>query len=90
MPFITIDGKNIEFRPGESIIIAAERSRIEIPYYCWHPRLSVAANCRMCLVEVEKVPKLVPACQTECKEGMVVNTTSNKVKDTQKAVLSSY
>ena len=86
MPSITIDGKSIEFRPGESIISAATRQQVEIPYYCWHPRLSVAANCRMCLVELEKAPKLVPACQTECKEGMVVKTQTDKVKDMQRAV----
>lgn len=86
MAQVTIDGKAIEFSAGESLIEAATRSSIEIPYYCWHPRLSVAANCRMCLVELEKAPKLVPACQTECKEGMVVHTTNAKVKDAQRAV----
>ena len=86
MAQVTIDGKSIEFQNGESVIQAAARSDIEIPYYCWHPRLSVAANCRMCLVEVEKAPKLVPACQTECKDGMVVHTDNPKVKDAQRAV----
>lgn len=86
MPTITIDGKPIDFKPGESIIAAATRQKVEIPYYCWHPRLSVAANCRMCLVELEKAPKLVPACQTECKEGMVVKTQTDKVRDMQRAV----
>ncbi|MBN1959859.1 MAG: (2Fe-2S)-binding protein [Deltaproteobacteria bacterium] len=86
MPYLTIDGERIEFEKGETIIRAAERNNIEIPYYCWHPRLSVAANCRMCLVEVESCPKLVPACQTECQDGMIVNTKSQKVKATQQAV----
>lgn len=86
MPTLTIDGQSVEFAPGESIIVAATRKNIEIPYYCWHPRLSVAANCRMCLVEIEKAPKLVPACQTECKEGMVVHTDTAKVKEVQRAV----
>jgi NADH-quinone oxidoreductase subunit G len=86
MANVTIDGKAVEFSPGETVIQAATRKAIEIPYYCWHPRLSVAANCRMCLVEVEKAPKLVPACQTECKEGMVVFTTNAKVKAAQRAI----
>jgi NADH-quinone oxidoreductase subunit G len=86
MPQVTIDGLAVDFSAGESVIQAAVRQKIDIPYYCWHPRLSVAANCRMCLVEVEKAPKLVPACQTECKEGMVVHTTNAKVKDAQRAV----
>ncbi|MEK7704606.1 MAG: 2Fe-2S iron-sulfur cluster-binding protein [Myxococcota bacterium] len=86
MPVVTIDGRQLEFSPGESIIQVATRHGVEIPYYCWHPRLSIAANCRMCLVEVEKAPKLLPACQTECREGMVVHTETKSVKDTQRAV----
>lgn len=86
MAMITIDGKAHEFAPGESVIQVTSRTNIEVPYYCWHPRLSVAANCRMCLVEVEKAPKLVPACQTECRDGMVVYTKTAKVKDAQRAV----
>jgi NADH-quinone oxidoreductase subunit G len=81
-----IDGKEIEFDAGESVIAAAKRNDIEIPYYCWHSKLSVAANCRMCLVEVEKAPKLLPACQTTCQDGMVVNTENARVKDAQRAV----
>ena len=86
MATITIDSTPVDFVAGESVIQAATRQRIEIPHYCWHPRLSVAANCRMCLVEVEKAPKLVPACQTECKEGMVVYTQNDKVKVAQRQV----
>ncbi len=86
MASVTIDGQTIEFKPGETIIQVAERSGIEIAHYCWHPRLSVAANCRMCLVEVEKAPKLVPACQTECRDGMVVRVKNERVKDAQRSV----
>ena len=85
-PCITLDGEAVQFLPGESVIQAAVRRQVEIPHYCWHPRLSVAANCRMCLVEVEKAPKLVPACQTECKEGMVVHTKNARVKVAQRQV----
>lgn len=87
MPTVTIDGKAIEFEPGTTIIRAALAHGIDIPYYCWHPRLSVAANCRMCLVEVEKAPKLLPACEVQCRDGMVVHTGSEKVLDSRAAVM---
>jgi NADH-quinone oxidoreductase subunit G len=86
MPSVTIDDRTVEFDPGESIIEVAERLKIEIPYYCWHPKLSVAANCRMCLVEVEAAPKLLPACQTPCRDGMVVHTKNERVEDARRAV----
>lgn len=53
MAKLTMDGRELEFAPGTSLIQLAEKNGIDIPYYCWHPRLSIAANCRMCLVEVE-------------------------------------
>ena len=86
MAQVVLDGRSVEFNAGESVIQVATRQNVEIPYYCWHPRLSVAANCRMCLVEVEKAPKLVPACQTECKEGMIVRTQNERVKTAQRQV----
>jgi NADH-quinone oxidoreductase subunit G len=86
MPAVNIDGARLDFQPGESIIQVATRAGIDIPYYCWHPKLSIAANCRMCLVEVEKSPKLVPACQTPCADGMVVKTGTDRVKETQRAI----
>lgn len=86
MPNLTIDGKAVEFAPGQTIIKAALAVGIDIPYYCWHPRLSVAANCRMCLVEVEKAPKLQPACEVQCREGMVVQTKSQKVIEARSSV----
>ena len=61
MPKITIDGKEIEFKPGQTVIQAATEAGIEIPHFCWHPSLSVSGNCRMCLVEIEKMPKLAIA-----------------------------
>lgn len=86
MAKVTIDGREIEFEPGTTIIQAALGQGIDIPYYCWHPRLSIAANCRMCLVEVEKAPKLMPACEVQCREGMVVNTKSKPVVEARAAV----
>src|SRR5688572_25189585 len=87
MPIVTIDGKAIEFHPGTTIIRAALDHGVEIPYYCWHPRLSIAANCRMCLVESSTSPKLVPACQTAIAEGMAIKASSQKVKEQQRAVM---
>lgn len=79
MPKLTIDGNQYDFNPGETIIEVAHRNGIDIPHYCWHPKLSVSGNCRMCLVEVEKLPKLVIACSTQAADGMVVHTKSEKV-----------
>ena len=87
MPKLTIDGKEIEVADGLNLIQAAEQIGIEIPHYCFHPGLSIPGNCRMCLVEVEKAPKLQIACNTKVAEGMVVHTQSAKTKTAQKAVL---
>lgn len=80
MPKLNIDGVEIEFSPGEKIIEAAKRAKNEIPHYCYHTGLSVVAQCRMCLVEVEGQKKLVTACSTPCGEGMKVKTNSDRVK----------
>lgn len=87
MPKVTIDGQELEVENGTTIIKAALGVGIDVPYYCWHPRLSVAANCRMCLVEVEKAPKLLPACEVVCRDGMVVQTKSDKVLEAREAVM---
>ncbi len=85
----TIDGREAVVKPGTSVIEAAKRVGVEIPYYCYHKRLSIAASCRMCLVEVSNVPggKLVPACQNPVTEGVIVKTDTPKVKDQQRATL---
>jgi NADH-quinone oxidoreductase subunit G len=87
MPTITINQKSITVPDGTTIIEAAEQLGIEIPRYCYHPGLSIAGSCRMCLVEIEKMPKLQPACNTRVSEGMVVSTTSEKVKEAVSGVL---
>jgi NADH-quinone oxidoreductase subunit G len=87
MPNITLDGNAIDFKQGQTIIEAARDHGIEIPHFCWHPKLSVSGNCRICLVEVEKMPKLVIACSTLASEGMVVHTKSDKVIAAQNAVM---
>jgi NADH-quinone oxidoreductase subunit G len=87
MPTVEIDGKKVTTPDGANLIQAAEQVGIEIPHYCYHPGLSISGNCRMCLVEIEKMPKLQIACNTKVTEGMVVKTTSPKVKTAQAAVL---
>ena len=84
---LTIDGRSIDVPQGTTILRAAKQLGIDIPVFCYHPGLTIPANCRMCLVEIEKVPKPMPACYTEVAEGMVVRTQSEKVAATQKAVL---
>src|SRR6476646_5191203 len=81
MPKVTIDGKEIEAQAGQTVIQVALEHGMEIPHFCWHPALTVAGNCRMCLVEIEKMPKLAIACATTISDGMVVNTLSeNAIK----------
>ena len=87
MATITIDGQPISVPKGENLIESAKRLGINIPHYCYHPKLSVAGNCRMCMVEVEKMPKLTIACNTGAQEGMVVHTKSKKTVSAQKMVM---
>jgi len=87
MPKLTIDGREIEVEAGKSVLDAALEHGIHIPHYCYHPGLSIAGNCRMCLVEVEKAPKLLISCATPVADGMVVHTANEKVKTAQKAVM---
>jgi len=87
MATLTINQKAISVPDGTTIIQAAEKLAIEIPRYCYHPGLSIAGSCRMCLVEIEKMPKLQPACNTRVSDGMVVRTDSEKVRDAVSGVL---
>jgi len=87
MPKITINQESINVPDGTTIIEAAGQLGIEIPRYCYHPGLSIAGSCRMCLVEIEKMPKLQPACNTRVTDGMVVTTNSEKVQDAVSGVL---
>ncbi|MCX7641458.1 MAG: 2Fe-2S iron-sulfur cluster-binding protein [Elusimicrobiales bacterium] len=84
---LIINGKKVTAKEGETIIEVAQRNSIYIPRYCYHPALSIAGNCRMCLVEIEKNPKLQIACATQVSEGMIVYTDSEKVKKARKDVL---
>lgn len=87
MPNITIDGKTVEVEPGTTVIQAAEKLGIELPRYCYHPGLSIVGQCRICLVEIEKMPKPQVACYTPVTDGMVVHTQSEKALRARKDVL---
>ncbi len=87
MPKLVIDGKEIEFKQGQTIIQAAKDNGITIPHFCWHESLSVSGNCRVCLVEIEKMPKLAIACSTTAADGMVVHTASEKALGARNAVM---
>ena len=84
---IELDGKKVEVAPGSMVMHAAEKAGVYIPHFCYHKKLSIAANCRMCLVEVEKAPKALPACATPVTQGMVVRTKSKKALDAQQSVM---
>ena len=75
---IEIDGRKIEVAPGSTVMEAAHTLGIYVPHFCWHKKLSIAANCRMCLVQVEKAPKPLPACATPVAEGMKVWTRRSR------------
>ncbi|HLS51480.1 MAG TPA: NADH-quinone oxidoreductase subunit NuoG [Burkholderiaceae bacterium] len=84
---LTIDGKKVEVAEGSMVMHAANKLGLYIPHFCYHKKLSIAANCRMCLVEVEKAPKPLPACATPVTNGMVVHTASRLAVDAQKGVM---
>jgi len=84
---IVIDGRTAEVSRGETILQVARRLGIEIPVFCWHPKIDPVGACRMCLVQVEKMPKLVVACATPAAPNMVVHTQSEAVREARRAVL---
>ena len=87
MPTLTIDGKPVTVPNGATVIQACKQIGIDIPHYCYHPGLRVVASCRMCQVEIEKMPRLQTACSCPVAEGMVVRTDTPKAKEGRKAVL---
>ena len=84
---IELDGKKVSVQEGSMVMHAADAADVYIPHFCYHKKLSIAANCRMCLVEVEKAPKPMPACATPVTQGMVVRTKSDKAIKAQKSVM---
>jgi NADH-quinone oxidoreductase subunit G len=87
MPKFVVDGKEIQFEQGQTVLEAARENGISIPHFCWHPKLSVSGNCRVCLVEIERMPKLAISCATLAAESMVVHTQSEKVISARNAVM---
>ena len=84
---IHLDGQKVDVIEGSTIMHAAEKAGTYIPHFCYHKKLSIAANCRMCLVDVEKAPKPMPACATPVTQGMVVHTKNDKAIKAQKGVM---
>jgi NADH-quinone oxidoreductase subunit G len=84
---IELDGKKVSVPEGSMVMHAADAAGTTIPHFCYHKKLSIAANCRMCLVDVEKAPKPMPACATPVTQGMVVRTKSDKAIKAQKSVM---
>jgi NADH-quinone oxidoreductase subunit G len=84
---IELDGQKIQALEGSMIIQAADKAGTFIPHFCYHKKLSIAANCRMCLVDVEKMPKPMPACATPVSQGMIVRTKSDKAIKAQQSVM---
>ncbi len=87
MPRLVIDGRELEVEEGLNIIQAAARLGIEIPHFCYHPALSIVAQCRQCLVEVEGVPKMLPACNTFVRDGLVIKTNSERALKARRATV---
>ncbi|MDN4590757.1 NADH-quinone oxidoreductase subunit G [Xenophilus aerolatus] len=84
---IELDGKKVEVAEGSMVMHAADKAGTYIPHFCYHKKLSIAANCRMCLVDIEKAPKAMPACATPVTQGMIVRTQSEKAIKAQKSVM---
>ena len=87
MPKVTIDGQEIEVAAGTTILQACQQVGVEIAHFCYHERLAIAGNCRMCLVEQEKAPKPIASCAMPATEGMVIHTESEKAKKARKGVM---
>src|SRR4029079_5279834 len=84
---IDLDGQKVQVTEGSMIMHAADKAGTYIPHFCYHKKLSIAANCRMCLVDVEKAPKPMPACATPVTNGMIVRTKSEKALKAQQSVM---
>ena len=87
MPLITIDNQEIEFEDGMTVMQACELAGVEIPRFCYHDRLSIAGNCRMCLVEMDKSPKPIASCAMPATEGMKIKTNTDSIKRARKGIM---
>lgn len=87
MPTLTIDGTEVTVEPGTTVLQACEEVGVEIPRFCYHERLSIAGNCRMCLVDMEKSPKPIASCAMPAGDGMVIHTNTERVKKAREGVM---
>ncbi|MFA5123237.1 NADH-quinone oxidoreductase subunit NuoG [Zavarzinia sp.] len=87
MPTLTVDGKSVEVPAGANVLQACEAAGVEIPRFCYHERLSIAGNCRMCLVEQEKAPKPIASCAMPAADGMVIKTNTPLVRKARRGVM---
>src|SRR3989339_2151283 len=87
MPKLTIDGQEIEVADGMTVLQACEQAGAEVPRFCYHERLPLSGNCRMCVVEMERAPKPVASCCMPVAEGQVIHTNPEKVKKMREAVM---
>jgi NADH-quinone oxidoreductase subunit G len=90
VPKLTIDGKEIEVTAGTNLIEAARVAGVEVPHYCYHPALSIAGQCRLCMVDIDKTPRPTIACNTQVAEGMVVHTETERVKQTRRSIMEFH
>jgi len=82
---LTIDGRQVTVEKGKTVLQAAIESGVSVPYYCYHPGIGVDGSCRVCIVKIEKMPKLQTSCSTTCAEGMVVHTRTPDVAEATRA-----
>jgi NADH-quinone oxidoreductase subunit G len=90
VPKLTVDGKEIEVAPGTNLIEAARLAGVEIPHYCYHPGLSIAGQCRLCMVDIEKSPRPQISCNMVAADGMVVHTRTERVLETRKSIMEFH
>ncbi len=90
MPTLTINGKEVMVAPGTNLIEAARAAGVEVPHYCYHPGLSIAGQCRLCMVDIEKTPRPTIACNTVAADGMVVSTETPRVLETRKSIMEFH
>src|SRR5713226_5927442 len=84
---LIIDGRQVEVPRGTLVIEAAKQAGIEVPIFCYHPKLKTVGACRMCLVDIQKMPRLQTACTTPVAEGMIVHTRNDRASAAQKSVI---
>jgi NADH-quinone oxidoreductase subunit G len=90
MPKLTINGQPVDVAPGTNLIEAARTIGVEIPHYCYHPGLSIAGQCRLCMVDIEKTPRPTIACNTVATDGMVVSTETPRVQETRRSIMEFH